>query len=76
MFLTSRRGLGLRGQDNEAKALVVSALQVNVEALRPSGLSGLDGVRELAPRRLGGVVDQDGCHLLRLLAVLLLPVAV
>ncbi|TNN21655.1 hypothetical protein EYF80_068234 [Liparis tanakae] len=78
-FLTSSRGLVLRRQDNEAEALVVSALQGDVEALGPRGRrrldgvrSRLDGVRSLGVRRLGGAVDQGGRHRLGLLSALLL----
>lgn len=73
LFLTSGWGLVLGRQDNEAESLVVFALQSNVEALRPRGLKGLDGIGNLDSRHLGGAVDQDRRYMLGLLTALLLP---
>lgn len=72
MCLTSGRRLVLRREDHEAEALVVFALQRDVEALGPRRLRGLDGVGKLAAGRLGRAVDQGGRHLLGLLAAVVL----
>lgn len=76
MSLTSRGRLVLRGEDDEAEALVVSALQSDVEALRPSGRRLLGGARHLAAGALGRAVDQGGCNVVGLLAALLLSTTV
>ena len=76
LFLTSGRGLILRGEDDETEALVVPALQGDVEALGPGRLGPLGGAGRLDAGRLGGGADQGGRHLVGLLAALFLSAAI